>query len=108
MKGLAGRTAIISGGVGALGHAIARALARAGAHIGIGDIRPNEGAQPILNEIRALGRRVKYDQVDVSDAAAVESWVAGVEADLGTPDVIIPNAAIVTERSIRDITPEEW
>jgi glucose 1-dehydrogenase len=55
-----------------------------------------------------MGRRARYDRVDVADAAAVAAWVEQVEADLGVPDLIIPNAAIVTLKGIRDVTPAEW
>ena len=100
--------AIISGGLGDIGRAIAMELARRGADIAIGDILPSEAATPLLADITALGHRARYDRIDVSDAVAVEAWVSGVEASLGVPTLIIPNAAIVTEASLRDITPAQW
>lgn len=108
MSNLSGHVAIISGGLGDIGRAIARELAARGADIAVGDILSEDKAQPLLEEIRAMGCRAHYDRVDVSDAAAVRNWVAAVEADLGVPDLIIPNAAIATLADIRAITPEQW
>ena len=65
-------------------------------------------AIPLQEELHALGRRMRYDRVDVSDAQAVQDWVAATETDLGLPTLIIPNAAIVTLTGIRTLTPEQW
>jgi glucose 1-dehydrogenase len=108
MADLAGRTAIISGGLGSLGRAIAREAACAGADIAIGDILKPEESQESLEELRRTGRRAVYDEVDVSDPRAVEAWIGRVEKALDTPDVIIPNAAVVTAHDIRSISPEQW
>ena len=100
--------AIISGGLGDIGRAIVRELAQRGADIAVGDVVPASRAAALLAEIRGLGRRGRYDRVDVSDAAAVAHWVRVVEQSLGTPTWIIPNAAIVTTASLRHIGPAEW
>ncbi len=103
-----GSVAMISGGLGDIGQAIARELARRGADIAVGDVAEPERARDLGVELERMGRRLRYDRVDVSDAAAVSAWVAAVEADLGVADLIIPNAAIVTLADSRTITPEQW
>jgi NAD(P)-dependent dehydrogenase (short-subunit alcohol dehydrogenase family) len=108
MESLKGSVAIISGGLGDIGQAIARELARRGADIAVGDVRDAADAAPLLGTLGAMGRRARYDRVDVADAAAVAAWVEQVEADLGVTDLVIPNAAIVTLKGIRDVTPAEW
>lgn len=107
-ENLKGQTAIISGALGDIGRAIALEFASRGADIALGDILPEERAEDLLATIRATGRRARYDSVDVADAQSVRFWVDRVEADLGAPDLIIPNAAIVTLKNTIDITPEEW
>lgn len=102
------QVAIISGGLGDIGRAIARTLAQRGADIAVGDVLEPEKATGLLEELRGLGRRARYDRVDVSDAAAVSAWVAATEADLGVPTLIVPNAAIVSLVGLRDLTPEQW
>lgn len=105
---LAGRVAIISGAVGDIGAAIARELAARGAAIALGDIAEASRAAPLLEELRNTGAGARYDIVDVSDPEAVAAWVGRVEEAFGAPDLIIPNAAIVTLRGVAAITPAQW
>jgi glucose 1-dehydrogenase len=105
---LCGRVAIISGGLGDIGAAIARELARGGAHVALGDILPADRAAGLIGEIGALGRSACYHRVDVSDAEAVRAWVAAAEDEMGPPDIIVPNAARVTLEGVRTVTPEQW
>ena len=99
--------AIISGGLGEIGRAMAIEFAARGADGDVGDTRDASAAHP-LARIRGAGRRAKYDHVDVSDALAVQNWVQAVEADLGPPTLIIPNAAIVHVAPLPQLTPEVW
>src|SRR4051794_28075660 len=103
-----GDVAIISGGLGDIGRAIALALAKRGASIGLSDIRDPADAESFLKSLRDLGIRARYDRVDVSNADQVKHWIAAVEADLGVANWIMPNAAQVTLETVRTITPEQW
>lgn len=108
VKTLTNQVAIISGGLGDIGRAIAQELARRGADVAVGDVRPGEDAVALLASLREAGVRARYDSVDVADAAAVSEWVSAVEADLGPATLIVPNAAIVTLAGVRDVTPQQW
>ena len=105
---LSGQIAIISGGLGDIGRALALELANRGAHIAIGDLHPPEHAWALIEEIRRQGQPVRYDRVDVANAQEVRSWVQAVEGNFGTPTLIIPNAAIVTLADALTVTPEQW
>jgi NAD(P)-dependent dehydrogenase (short-subunit alcohol dehydrogenase family) len=100
--------AIISGAMGDIGRAIAHGLAACGAAVALGDIVAPEAAQLLLDELARDGFQVRYDCVDVSDASAVNRWVEAVENEWGAPNLIIPNAAIVTLADIQTVTPEQW
>jgi glucose 1-dehydrogenase len=102
------QTAIISGGAGDIGRALALEFARHGAAIAIGDLRSKAEALETLREIETHNVRCHYCQVDVADAAAVRAWVNEVETALGVPSLIIPNAATVTLKSLYEITADEW
>ena len=85
---LAGQVAVISGGAGDIGRAIARVLHAQGARVALGDVQATAVAR----------RRVRghhYTEVDVADAGAVEQWLARVTDEVGPPTLIIPNAAVV-------------
>jgi NAD(P)-dependent dehydrogenase (short-subunit alcohol dehydrogenase family) len=105
---LTNQTAIISGGLGDIGRAIALELAVQGADVALGDILEDNHAADVLGEIRSLGRRSRYDRVDISDAGAVQAWINAVEGELGTTTLIIPNAAIVHFMPLPKLTPEHW
>src|SRR5438132_1016101 len=107
-KTLENQVAIISGGAGDIGRAIAVELAARGADIALGDIVEQDRASAVLEQIRAHGRCGRYDRVDVSDAAAVQAWVAAIEADLGPSSLIIPNAGIATFMPLPALTPDHW
>ena len=104
MGELHGQVAIISGGLGDIGRACALELARRGADVACGDRSDGGRSGPLLEAIRQLGRRGRTDLVDVAEAEEVDRWVANVADDLGLPTLVIPNAAIVQQISIRQLT----
>jgi len=102
------QTAIISGGAGDIGRAIALEFARHGAAIAIAGRRSEAEVRETVRAIESHQVPCVYRQVDVADAAAVGAWVREIESTLGVPTLIIPNAAIVTLKRLYEITPEEW
>ncbi|RBL94077.1 SDR family NAD(P)-dependent oxidoreductase [Chitinophaga flava] len=102
------KTVLISGALGDIGRAVAIAFAEQGAGVALGDIQPAEKAEPLLNELKAIGVPCHYTQVDVSDAAAVDSWLQAAEAALGLVSMVVANAATVTIAGLYQITAEQW
>lgn len=102
------RIAIISGGLGDIGRACALELARGGADIAVGDLQENEHLDTLRTEVERLGRRFRFDHVDVVQADGVRAWTAAVEQELGPPNLIIANAAIVETADFSQLTPEVW
>lgn len=100
--------ALISGGLGDIGQAIAEELASCGADIAIGDIKEEHEAATFVTSLQALGVKVTYTKVDVSDSKSVKNWINTTERDLGVPTLIIPNAAIVKISNAREISDEDW
>ena len=81
------RRIVMTGTSRGLGRALAEAFV-AGGHAVAGCARSAEpGAEG----------PVRVDRVDVADAAAVEAWAGRVLAELGTPDLVINNAALINE-----------
>ena len=107
-KTLENQVAVISGGLGDIGRAIALDLAQRGADDAIGDVRDESAARGFADELRGLGVRSRYDAVDVANAAQVTAWIEAVERDLGVPTLVIPNAATVTLAGVRKVTAEQW
>lgn len=108
MTELSGQVAVISGALGDIGRAIGLELGRRGADVALGDILDPARANSLLEDLRALGRRARYDRADVADPAAVTDWIEKVEKELGPPTLIIPNAAIVHFTPFTDLSPHAW
>jgi NAD(P)-dependent dehydrogenase (short-subunit alcohol dehydrogenase family) len=88
---LTGRVAVVTGARRGLGRAIALALARAGADVGVG-LRDAENDGGAVAEIEALGRRAVPLSMDVLD---VETSLAALDTAaeaLGGLDVLVNNA----------------
>ena len=71
---LAGRCAIVTGGMRGIGRAIAVTLASEGAHVGVVDLDPPDTAAVtgLMQEIQATGSRGCYERCDVTRRDQVE------------------------------------
>jgi 3-oxoacyl-[acyl-carrier protein] reductase len=90
---LQGRVALVTGGSGSLGGAIARALADAGCDIAVGYVGNREGADEILRAVEKLGRRASRVQLDQTDPVAIEPALERAARELGGLDILVNNAA---------------
>jgi 3-oxoacyl-[acyl-carrier protein] reductase len=88
--GLSGKTALVLGGGGGLGRAIARALAGEGARVAVGDINVQALAQTV-GEIESKGSQGLPLTWDLSDLAVVDGMVARIEERFGPVDVLVNN-----------------
>jgi 2-hydroxycyclohexanecarboxyl-CoA dehydrogenase len=96
---LEGRKALVTGGAGGIGAAIARRLAAEGAEVTVGDLNL-EGATEVAGEISGLP--IELDVTDLGSAeAAVES--AGVPID-----ILVNNAGTDEFGFFSQTTPEQW
>jgi NAD(P)-dependent dehydrogenase (short-subunit alcohol dehydrogenase family) len=88
-----GRVALVTGGGGDLGRALARRLARAGLAVAVADL--DEGrAAGALKEIEAGGGRGIALPVDVTSAAAFRACIDRVEDELGPLGLLVNNAGL--------------
>lgn len=79
---LENRTAIVYGGSGAVGGAVAKAFAREGARVFIA-ARNAQRLNAVAAEIRAAGGKCDVAPVDATDRAAVEAHLASIVAKAG-------------------------
>ena len=105
---LSGKTALVTGAQQGIGRAIAVALARDGADIGINYLDDRKAAEAVATEVRALGRRTVLVPGDVSQRPQVESMVATVVKELGAPDVVINNAGVFPRSTFLELQESEW
>ncbi len=88
---LTDRVAVVTGAAVGIGEAVAGALARFGAHVGICD-RDVPNLDGTADTIEAAGRRVVAAELDVRDEEASATFVERVSAELGPIDVLVNNA----------------
>lgn len=90
------KIAIISGGLGDIGSAIAKIFGKNGIRVAISDLLSEEEAEMQLQELRNAGcTNLFYQKVDVTSESQVINWIDAVEKKWGAPQIIIPNAGIV-------------
>ena len=108
---LKGSAALVTGGSGDLGRAIAVALADAGADVAITWIDYKQGALETSRLVAERGRHTTMIQLDQSDTAAIEPAVEAAVAELGRLDILVNNAgwnAGVPFRDLDALTVDIW
>ena len=90
------RVVIITGGAAGIGRATALRFARDGARIAVWDVKA-EDPEALCAELRAAGGDAVFQQVDVTDATAVEAAVAAVVGRWARIDVLVNNAGILRD-----------
>ena len=103
---LDGRTAVVTGGAQGIGFAIAERYVAEGARVVLGDLdlAATEAA------VEKLGGREVAAAVrcDVTDAAEVEAMIAAAVDTFGGLDVMVNNAGITRDATMRKMTEEQF
>ena len=105
---LEGKNAMVIGGAGGIGNAIAIGLAKQGAGIAIASRSESslkEGAAKIKE---ATGVEADWFQVDVSDAESIAHLVEEAEAKLGHIDILVNSQGYNKKYSCWDFPLDEW
>lgn len=106
MRGLEGKSAIITGGGRGIGAAIAKRFGAEGVKVAIYDI-DGETAAAIAAEIKDAGGDAQATQVDLTDYQAVTAAVASTHSAQGL-DIVVNNAGWDQFIPFVDTTPEFW
>jgi 3-oxoacyl-[acyl-carrier protein] reductase len=99
-SGLAGKSAIVTGGSRGIGRAIVELFAAEGADVTLFYQSNAEAAQAVVAAARGAGHTVTAEQVDVRDAEACAAAVERVVERTGTVDILINNAGTIRDNPL--------
>jgi len=107
MFDIAGKVALVTGGNGGIGLAMAQGMAAIGASIVIAG-RNEEKAKSALASLREIGARCAFMTADVTKKAACVKLVADAVAEFGRLDILVNNAGTAIRKMPQDYTEDEW
>ena len=105
---LQGQKALVTGASSGIGAGIALALAAAGADVMVNYASSASGAQQIVDEITAMGRRALAAKADVSQEADVERIFDQMLDAFGTIDILVNNAGLQQDAPFSEMTLAQW
>lgn len=101
------RRALVTGASGAIGGAIARALAAQGLHVIVHANSRPQAAQALVAELRAAGQSAEVAVFDVAHAQACSAALTEVLAH-GPVQVLVCNAGVHDDAVFAGMTPVQW
>ncbi|PZU11586.1 SDR family oxidoreductase [Sphingomonas sp.] len=104
MSGVKDKVVLISGASSGIGEATVRELAAAGANLFIG-ARRGDRLKALAAE---LGETVAWSELDVTDEASFDAFVAAAEARFGRIDALVNNAGVMPLSPLAALKRDEW
>ncbi|MFM9437355.1 3-oxoacyl-[acyl-carrier protein] reductase [Janthinobacterium sp. CG_23.3] len=105
--GLEGKTALVLGGGGGIGKAIAANFAREGMRVVVADVN-EQALEAAVREVEQAGSTALPLQWDLGDLASIDGHVRRIEAYFGPVDVLINNTGGPAPSPATDLDPQLW
>ncbi len=107
MKRLENKVAIITGGTAGIGAAAAKKFAQEGAKVTVW-ARNAEKGKDFVEAMAKEGYTICFDAVDTSNYEQVVAATKRVFDANGKIDILINNAGITNDSTLKKMTPEQW
>jgi len=104
---LDGRVALVTGGNGGIGLGMAQGFVQAGAAVVLA-ARNRDKAEAALADLRALGAKAKFVEIDVADEASCGRAVRQAAQEFGRLDILVNNAGTTVRKQPEALSAEEW
>lgn len=105
---VSGKVAVVTGSSRGIGKAIALALAEGGADIVVNYNRSDKQADAVKKDIEAMGRKCITVRGNVGNFQQAQAIGKAALTHFGKVDILINNAGVNRDRTIRRMTPEQW
>jgi 3-oxoacyl-[acyl-carrier protein] reductase len=107
MQRLKDKVAIITGAAQGIGKATTLKFLEEGARVAVWDIDIEKGQQ-LVKSLAAEGHDIRFYQVNTTQFEEVEAAAKSVATDFGKIDILINNAGITRDSTLKKITMEQW
>ncbi|MGP1354482.1 MAG: SDR family NAD(P)-dependent oxidoreductase [Parasphingopyxis sp.] len=104
---LKGKVALVTGSSRGLGHAMAVAFARQGAHVIVHGRDPDQLAA-LAERLEESGANAGTASFDVTDMPACERAIDAIVSDHGRLDILVNNAGLASRSSIAETALADW
>jgi NAD(P)-dependent dehydrogenase (short-subunit alcohol dehydrogenase family) len=104
---LTDQVAVVTGGGGGIGRAIALACASVGAHVVIGDIVP-ERCEETATRVREMGCQALAVPTDVTDSNQIRVLIEKADGHFGRIDILVNNAGGVSRKPFIEQSERSW
>jgi 3-oxoacyl-[acyl-carrier protein] reductase len=105
---LSGKTALVTGASQGLGEAVARLLHQAGANVVVNYLALGANQANAERIVSDLGVRAAAIEADVCVLQRVDSMFDQAERLFGGVDIVVNNAGILRDKTIRKMSEEDW
>jgi 3-oxoacyl-[acyl-carrier protein] reductase len=107
MKRLENKIAVITGGADGIGKATSLLFASEGATVVIWDLNEQKGNE-VVSEIVSKGGKAEFLNVNTAQFTHVENATNIVLAKYTKIDILINNAGITRDATLKKMTPQQW
>ncbi|HEU5342798.1 MAG TPA: 3-oxoacyl-ACP reductase family protein [Ktedonobacterales bacterium] len=99
---------VVTGAGRGIGRAIAEELGGGGACVVANYAKSASAAEEVVAQMRANGARAMAVQADVSDPDQAARLIETAVAEFGRLDVLVNNAGITVDRTLKNLTIADW
>ncbi len=104
---LTGQVAVVIGGTGVLGGALAEGVSAAGAAVVVAG-RGGERGEALVDKLKAGGKPAVFGAVDVTSRSSMDALLAQTLAEYGRVDMLINCAGANSGSSYLEVTDDDW